>query len=77
MEYRLLGRSGVRITALCLGTMTFGGDADEAASAALVRALPRRGHPLLDTADLFAEGGSQEILGGLMADCRDDLVVAT
>jgi hypothetical protein len=35
MEYRLLGRTGVKVSGLCFGTMTFGGDADEAASAAL------------------------------------------
>ena len=47
MEYRFLGRTGVQVSSLCFGTMSFGGDADEATSAAMFRALPRHGHQLL------------------------------
>jgi aryl-alcohol dehydrogenase-like predicted oxidoreductase len=77
MEYRLLGGTGVRVSALCFGTMTFGGDADEAASAALFKRCRDVGINFFDTADAYTDGRSEEILGRLMADCRDELVVAT
>jgi aryl-alcohol dehydrogenase-like predicted oxidoreductase len=77
MEYRLLGRTGVKVSGLCFGTMTFGGDADEATSAALFARCREAGVNYFDTADAYTNGRSEEILGKLMADCRDELVVAT
>ncbi len=47
MQYRQLGRTGVTVSALCYGTMSFGGDADEATSGAMYAPLPRGRHQLL------------------------------
>jgi aryl-alcohol dehydrogenase-like predicted oxidoreductase len=77
MEHRQLGRTGVKVSGLCFGTMTFGGDADERASAALFARCREAGVNFFDTADAYTSGRSEEILGRLMADCRDELVVAT
>jgi len=77
MDYRLLGRTGVQVSRLCFGTMSFGGDADKAASAAMYRACRDAGINFFDTANNYNEGRSEEILGELMRGEREDLVVAT
>jgi aryl-alcohol dehydrogenase-like predicted oxidoreductase len=77
MNYRVLGRSGVQVSQLCLGTMSFGGDADEATSAAMYRACREAGINFFDTADQYNKGRSEEILGGLASGHRDELVIAT
>jgi aryl-alcohol dehydrogenase-like predicted oxidoreductase len=77
MKYRPLGRTGVQVSQLCFGTMSFGGDADEAASAAMFKATRDLGINFYDTADQYSKGKSEEILGKLMRGSRDDLVVAT
>ncbi|HEV7478071.1 MAG TPA: aldo/keto reductase, partial [Burkholderiales bacterium] len=77
MKYRTLGRSGVQVSQLCYGTMSFGGDADEAASAEMFKAVRELGVNFFDTADQYSKGKSEEILGKLMRGSRDDLVVAT
>src|SRR5688572_33429936 len=77
MNYRLLGRTGVQVSQLCFGAMSFGGDADAAASAAMFRACREAGINFFDTANNYNEGRSEEILGQLMRAEREDLVVAT
>jgi aryl-alcohol dehydrogenase-like predicted oxidoreductase len=77
MEYRLLGRTGVRVSQLCFGTMSFGGDADEAESARMYAACRDAGINFYDSADQYAEGRSEQILGRLMQGHRDELVIAT
>ena len=77
MEYRPLGRTGVRVSELCFGTMSFGGDADEATSAGMYSACRDAGINFFDTADTYNGGESERILGRLMKGHRDDLVVAT
>ena len=77
MDYRVLGRSGVQVSQLCFGTMSFGGDADPTTSAAMYRACRDAGINFFDTANNYNEGRSEEILGGLMRGEREDLVVAT
>jgi aryl-alcohol dehydrogenase-like predicted oxidoreductase len=77
MQYRVLGRTGVRVSRLCFGTMSFGGDADEASSAAMYRACREAGINFFDTADQYNKGRSEEILGGLARGHRDELVIAT
>lgn len=82
-DYALLGRSGLRVSPLCLGTMTFGTDwgwgADEAVSRALFRRYVEAGGNFVDTADLYVNGRSEELLGAFMREAghRDRLVVAT
>jgi aryl-alcohol dehydrogenase-like predicted oxidoreductase len=77
MEYRVLGRTGVQVSRLCFGTMSFGGDADERASAEMYRACRDAGINFFDTADQYNKGRSEEILGGLMRGEREHLVIAT
>jgi len=77
MEYRFLGKTGVRVSKLGLGTMTFGREADRAASAALFARCREAGVNLFDCANVYAEGASEEILGGLVASCRDEVVLCT
>jgi aryl-alcohol dehydrogenase-like predicted oxidoreductase len=77
MNYKPLGRTGVQVSQLCFGTMPFGGDADEAASAEMFKAVRDLGVNFFDTADQYSKGKSEEILGRLMRGTRDDLVVAT
>jgi aryl-alcohol dehydrogenase-like predicted oxidoreductase len=77
MDFRSLGRTGVRVSQLCLGTMSFGGDADEAMSARMYHACREAGINFFDSADQYNKGRSEEILGELMRGHRDELVIAT
>ena len=77
MEFRTLGRTGVQVSRLCFGTMSFGGDADEATAAAMFRRCRDAGINFFDCADVYQGGRSEEILGRLMAGERDELVIAT
>ena len=77
MDYRPLGRTGVQVSELCFGTMSFGGDADEATSADMYAQCRDAGINFYDTADTYNAGESERILGRLMKGHRDDLVIAT
>src|SRR4029078_3257691 len=73
MHYRRLGRTGLKVSALCLGTMQFGWTADEAASFAVMDAFVEAGGTFLDTADVYSRwhpgnpgGVSEEIIGRWM-----------
>jgi aryl-alcohol dehydrogenase-like predicted oxidoreductase len=77
MEYRVLGSTGVKVSSLCFGTMSFGGDADEATSAEMFARCRDVGINFFDCADVYAKGRSEEILGELIAGDRDEIVVAS
>ena len=78
MEYRYVGNSGLRVSALCLGTMTFGNEADETVSHAILDRYVEAGGDFIDTADVYTGGASEEIIGRwLTGRRRDSLVVAT
>jgi aryl-alcohol dehydrogenase-like predicted oxidoreductase len=77
MDYRPLGRTGVKVSRLCFGTMSFGGDADESTSAAMYRACRAAGINFFDTANRYNAGRSEEILGSLIQGHREELVLAT
>jgi len=77
MNFRPLGRTGVQVSQLCFGAMSFGGDADESESARMYRACREAGINFFDTADQYTKGRSEEILGELMRGHRDELVIAT
>ena len=77
MEYRFLGRSGVRVSQLAFGTMSFGGEADEATSRAMFERCREAGINLFDCADVYAKGASEEVLGRLIESCRDEVVITT
>lgn len=67
MQYRKLGNSGTSVAACCLGTMTFGAEADEAASHAILAAYAAAGGNFIDTADVYSNGTSEEIVGRWLA----------
>ena len=77
MKFKPLGRTGVQVSELCFGTMSFGGDADEATSAQMYKACRDAGINFFDCADQYAKGKSEEILGRLMKGHREDLVITT
>ena len=77
IEYRPLGQTGVKVSSLCMGTMTFGREADEATSAAMFQRCREVGINFFDCADVYAGGKSEEILGRLIAGCRNDLIIAS
>ncbi len=77
MKTKLLGRTGVSVSQLCFGTMSFGGDADEATSAAMYKNVRDAGINFFDTADEYSKGKSEEILGRLIKGHRDELVIAS
>src|SRR5919198_863486 len=82
-EYITLGRSGLRVSPLCLGTMTFGTEwgwgADESASRSIFNRYVEGGGNFFDTADAYTGGKSEELLGKFIADrkLRDRAVIAT
>ena len=81
MKYKMLGRSGLRVSELCLGTMTFGEDwgwgASRDESRAVFEAFTAAGGNFIDTANLYTNGSSETITGELIAGDRDRFVLAT
>ncbi|MBN1977493.1 MAG: aldo/keto reductase, partial [Anaerolineae bacterium] len=77
MEYRVLGKTGVKVSQLCFGTMSFGSTADEETSAAMFHRCREAGINFFDCANVYSAGRAEEILGKLIADCRDELVITT
>ena len=76
MDYKLLGQTGVKVSSLCLGTMTFG-DADESMSAKIFHRCREVGINFFDCANVYHQGRSEQILGALIADCRSEVVITT
>lgn len=77
MEHRQLGRTGLKVSELCLGCMTFGKEADEATSRAIVDRFLDAGGNFVDTADVYTTGVSEEITGRAIGRRRDHFVLAT
>lgn len=77
MDYAFLAGTGVKVSRLALGTMTFGGDADLDASRAVLRRAREAGINHVDTADVYNRGRTEEIVGELIASERDQIVLAT
>lgn len=77
MKTKLLGRTGIHVSELCFGTMSFGGDADEATSAKLYAACRDAGINFFDCANVYSGGRAEEILGRLIARERDQLVLTS
>lgn len=75
-----LGRSGLKVSTICLGTMNFGNDqwgCDEPTSVKIIDAYLGAGHNFIDTANVYAGGRSEEIVGRAIASRRDEVVLAT
>ena len=78
MQYSVLGKTGLKVSELCLGTMTFGRETSESDSYAILDAFAEAGGNFIDTADVYSRGESERILGEWLANNdRDRFVVAT
>jgi aryl-alcohol dehydrogenase-like predicted oxidoreductase len=84
MQYKKFGRTGLRVSRLCLGTMTFGLQCDEARSHAILDTAATGGIDFIDTADVYPLGGghqtagrTEEIVGAWLKDKRQQFIVAT
>ncbi len=77
MEYKLLGRTGVRVSELCFGTMSFGDIADQAESEKMYHRCREMGVNFFDCANVYAGGRSEEILGKFIASERDQVVITS
>lgn len=77
MSYRYLGRSGLKVSRLALGTMMFGGPTDEATSHAIIARAHSQGINFIDTADVYQKGVTEEVVGRGIRAHRDDWVLAT
>ncbi|MSO93580.1 MAG: aldo/keto reductase [Rhodospirillales bacterium] len=77
MEYRTLGRSGLRVSPMCLGTMTFGDRTDASEAGRIIGVAGDRGVNFIDTADIYAYGESERVIGKFIKRDRDHWILAT
>ena len=77
MEYCFLGSTGIQVSELCMGTMTFGREADEAVAKDIFKCCRDAGVNFFDCANVYSEGRAETILGNLISDCRNELVITT
>jgi aryl-alcohol dehydrogenase-like predicted oxidoreductase len=78
LQYRYLGRTGLKVSELCLGAMTFGRESSEEASCQILDRFQEAGGNFIDTANVYSHGISEQILGRWLTDKnRDDFVIAT
>lgn len=77
MKYKFLGKTGVQVSSLCMGTMTFGKEADAKVSEQIYKRCREAGINFFDTADMYSEGLSETILGNLIQEERKDLIIAS
>ncbi len=77
MEYRTLGRTGMRVSEVCLGTMTFGDQVSEADAITITHAAIDKGVNFIDTANMYVKGKSEEIVGKALKGRRDDVILAS
>jgi aryl-alcohol dehydrogenase-like predicted oxidoreductase len=75
MKYRKLGKTGLKVSEICLGTMTFGNQIDEAESAKLIRWAVDAGINFIDTADMYVDGRTEEIVGKALKGVRQSVVL--
>lgn len=77
MKYTTLGRTGVLVSELCFGTMTFGGETDASEARLIFNKCREAGINFFDCANNYCDGRSEQILGDLIADCRDEIILTT
>lgn len=77
MQYRIMGRTGLKVSELCLGTMTYGYQVAEEDSIEIIKTAVESGINFFDTADVYAGGRSEEILGKALKGNRHSMVIAT
>src|SRR3989475_11940025 len=76
MQYRNLGRSGLKVSPICLGTMMFGGPTDEATSARIVAKAREAGINFIDTADAYNDGNSEAVDGRAISSNRQNWILS-
>ena len=77
MDYRFLGDTGIKVSELCMGTWSFGGEADEETAGLMFRRCRDAGINIFDCADSYQGGRSEEILGRLIAGCREEVIITS
>ena len=77
MKYNYLGNTGIQVSCLCMGTMTFGREADRAESKAIFQQCREAGINFFDCANVYSKGRAEEILGELISDCRQQLIITS
>ena len=77
MDYRRLGRAGLKVSEICIGTMTFGNGADQAEASRMVGAALDAGVTFFDTANSYVGGVSETMLGNALKERRGDAVIAS
>lgn len=77
INYQSLGKTGLKVSSLCMGTMTFGAEAEKNEASAMFNLCRDNGINFFDCANKYADGEAEKILGGCMQGCRDDVVIAT
>lgn len=77
MNYKTVGKTGIKVSELCFGTMSFGSEADEQTSMEMFRECREKGINFFDTANVYGGGKSEEILGKCIRGIREELVLST
>lgn len=77
MKYQPIGRTGLQVSPLCLGTMTFGNETEEPVAKEIFQAARDKGLNFIDTADVYGQGRTEEMVGRLLADCREEWIVCS
>ena len=77
MEYRKMGKTGLKVSSFCLGTMTFGRQVDEKESIRIIQTAIDSGVNFIDTADMYVNGITEEIVSKAIKGRRDALVIAS
>ncbi|RSL31938.1 aldo/keto reductase [Salibacterium salarium] len=77
MDYKVIGKTGVRVSELAYGTMSFGGDADEETSKQMFKRAREAGINFFDCANVYSNGEAERILGECIADGRDDVLISS
>lgn len=77
MNYKTLGKTGLKVSELCMGTMTFGAEAGREEVREMFHLCRDKGINFFDCANKYADGEAEVLLGECMKDCRDDIIVAT
>jgi aryl-alcohol dehydrogenase-like predicted oxidoreductase len=77
MNYKTVGKTGIQVSSLCFGTMSFGSEADERTSKEMFNRCRDTGINFFDSANVYGQGRSEEILGKCTADCRDEVIITS
>lgn len=77
MTERFVGKTGIKVSNLCFGTMSFGGNADEQTSKEMFHLTREAGINFFDTANVYSQGRSEEILGECIANCRNEVIISS